>query len=157
MVRPLEYRVGGSELLEPAEVEHCDPVRDVPDDTEVVRDEQVRHALLGLELDEQVEDRGLHRDVECRRRLVAHHELGIPGERARDGDALLEPARELHGLLRERALGQPYARGEVVHPLLRGSSRDAGELAEGAKQDAAHRVPAVEGRVRVLEDDLERT
>ena len=56
--------------------------------------------LLGLELDEQVEDRRLDGDVERRRRLVADDELRVARERARDRDALLEPARELPGLLR---------------------------------------------------------
>ena len=65
--------------------------------------------LLRLQLDEQVEDRRLHGDVERRGRLVADDELGVAGERARDRDALLEPARQLHRLLRQRALGQPHA------------------------------------------------
>ena len=50
---------------------------------------------LRLELDEQVEDRRLHRDVERRGRLVADDEARVAGERARDRDALLEAAREL--------------------------------------------------------------
>ena len=53
--------------------------------------------LLGLELDEQVEDRRLDRDVERARRLVADDEPRVAGERARDRDALLEPAGELTG------------------------------------------------------------
>ena len=56
--------------------------------------------LLGLQLDEQVEDRRLHRDVEGRGRLVADDELRVAGERAGDRDALLETAGELDRLLR---------------------------------------------------------
>ena len=106
---PSNTTSAGAELLHPAEVEHGDPVRDVADDAEVVRDEEVRDPLLRLQLDEQVEDRRLHRHVERRRRLVADDELRVAGERARDRDALLQPARELHRLLRERPLGQPHA------------------------------------------------
>jgi len=92
MVRAVEHDVRGAELLQPAEVEVGDAVRDVADDPEVVRDEEVCHALLGLQLDEEVEDRSLHGDVERRGRLVAHDELGISGERASDRDALLQPS-----------------------------------------------------------------
>ena len=40
-----------------------------------------------LQLDEQVQDRRLHRDVERRGRLVADDELRVAGESARDRDA----------------------------------------------------------------------
>ena len=56
--------------------------------------------LLRLQLDEQVEDRRLHGDVERRGRLVADDELRVAGERARDRDALLQPAGELPGFAR---------------------------------------------------------
>ena len=110
VVRAVEDDVRRAELHQPPEVEDGDPVGDVPHDAEVVRDEEVRHALLGLELDEQIEDRGLHGYVERRCRLVADDEPRIAGERARDGDALLEPARQLHRLLRQRAFGESYPR-----------------------------------------------
>ena len=71
--------------------------------------------LLGLQLDEQVEDRGLHRDVERRGRLVADDELRVAREGAGDRDALLEPTRELHRLLRQRPLGDPHPPGELAH------------------------------------------
>ena len=45
-----------AELDDLAEVHHRDPVRDVPDDGEVVRDEQVRRVELVLQLLEQVDD-----------------------------------------------------------------------------------------------------
>ena len=105
VVRAVEHDIRRTELLEASEVEDGDPVRDVTDDAEVVRDEEVRDPLLRLELDEQIEDRRLHGDVEGRRRLVADDELRIAGERARDGDALLEAAGELH-----RFLGRAFAR-----------------------------------------------
>ena len=111
--------------------------------------------LLRLELDEQVEDRGLHGDVECGGRLVAHDELGIARESARDRDALLETARQLHGLLREGSLRQAYPRKICMPPLGR-RRRHTRELAQRAEQDPAHRVASVECGIRVLEDDLKR-
>ena len=55
-----------------------------------------------LQLGEQVEDRGLHRDVERRGRLVADDDLRVAGERARDRDALLQAARELRRALADQ-------------------------------------------------------
>ena len=95
VVRAREDDLGGPELHQPAEVEDGDAVGDVAHDAEVVGDEEVRDPLLRLQLDEQVQDRRLHRDVERRGRLVADDELWIAGERARDREPLLEPAREL--------------------------------------------------------------
>ena len=48
----------------PGQVEHRDPIGEVPHDAEVVADEDVARSLRGLQVDEQVEDRGLHRYVE---------------------------------------------------------------------------------------------
>ena len=110
MVRPGEHDLGRPELHQPAEVEDRDPVGEVAHDAEVVRDEEVRDALVALELDEQVEDRRLHRDVERRGRLVADDDPRLAGERARDRDPLLEAARELRRAHRQVALGQPTER-----------------------------------------------
>ena len=78
VVRAVEDDVGRAELHQPPEVEDGDAVGDVADDAEVVADEEVRDATFRLQLDEQVEDRRLHRDVERARRLVADDELGSP-------------------------------------------------------------------------------
>ena len=50
---------------------------------------------LVLQVCKQVDDLRLDRDVERADRLVAHDELGLHRERARDADALPLPAREL--------------------------------------------------------------
>ena len=60
-----------------AEVHHRDPVGDVLHDAEVVRDEQVGQAELGLQVLQQVDDLRLDRDVERADRLVADDELGV--------------------------------------------------------------------------------
>ena len=66
-------------------------------------------------IDEQVEDRRLHRDVEGGDRLVGDDEAGIAGERAGDGDALALPAGQLVG----HALGhfgrKPHLGQEAWH------------------------------------------
>mgnify|MGYP003694014791 CR=1 FL=1 len=121
--------------MQPSEVEDGDPVGDVADDAEVVRDEEVGDLLLRLELDEQVEDRRLHGDVERRGRLVADDELRVSRERARDRDPLLEAAGELHGLLRQRPLGEAHARDEIS--CIRCSAAAPPQPAELASASAA--------------------
>ena len=71
VVRPAEHDLGRAELHQPPEVQHRDAIREVAHDAEVVRDEEVGGVALGLQLDEQVEDRGLHGHVERRGGLVA--------------------------------------------------------------------------------------
>ena len=71
---------------------HGDPVGDVLDDREVVRDEQVREVELALQVFEQVEHLGADRDVEGAHGLVKDDELGIERERTGDADALALPA-----------------------------------------------------------------
>ena len=91
----------GAALDDLAEVHHGDVVADVLDHRHVVRDEQVGQAELALQPHQQVQDLRADRDVERRHRLVADHQLGVGGERARDVDALALAAGEL---VREQVL-----------------------------------------------------
>ena len=95
VVGTVEDLLGGAELHDAAEVHHRDPVAEIADHAEVVRDEQVARAVTRLKIGEHVQDRRLHRHVEGTRRLVAHDDPGITGEGAGDGDALLEATRQL--------------------------------------------------------------
>ena len=65
------------------------------DDRKVVGDEQVGEPQALLELVQQDEDAGLHRDVERRCRLVEHDQLRVERQRPGDGDALALAAAEL--------------------------------------------------------------
>ena len=78
-----------------AEVHDHHPVGDVPDDVEVVRDEDVGEPELRLQVLEQVQDLRLDRHVERGHRLVADDQLRVDGERARDADPLPLAAGEL--------------------------------------------------------------
>src|SRR5207245_1603451 len=64
-----------------------------------------RHAELGLELVEELEDLRLDRDVQRRRRLVGDEEVGVARQRHGDHHALPHPARELVRVLLRPALG----------------------------------------------------
>ena len=157
MVRAAEDRLRVADLHDPPEVEHGDPVGEVADDAEVVRDQQVARPALGLQLGQQVEDRGLDRDVERAGRLVGDDDPRVAGECPGDRQPLLEAAGQLTRLEVEVALGQPQVRGELVDPLVDGLALEPGELADRARQDVARGPAAIERRVGVLEDHLEGT
>ena len=87
--------VGLARLDDPAPLHHHDIARDLAHDAEIMGDEQHRHAELGLQLLQQLQDLRLHSDVERGGRLVGDEEIGAAGERHRDHHALALPAREL--------------------------------------------------------------
>ena len=66
----------GRRLDDLAEVHDGDPVAQELDGGQVVRDEEAREAHPALEIAEQVEDRGLNRDVQGGYRLSATRTLG---------------------------------------------------------------------------------
>ena len=78
-----------------AEIHHGDAMGHVLDDGEVMTDEEQREPELFLQILQEVDDLGLHRDIERRDRLVADDDVGFGGERPGDTDALALPAGEL--------------------------------------------------------------
>ena len=80
---------------------------------QVVRDEDHRLAGLVLEADHLVLHVAADERVERAERLVVEHHLRLDGERARETDALLHPARELVG---ERVARRPRARRGAAPP-----------------------------------------
>src|SRR5262245_2130048 len=147
--------LGRPDLHEPAEIEHGDPVRDITDGPEIVRDEDVADATLDLKLGQQVEDGRLHRDVESRSRLVADDNAGTAGEGAGYGNALLEAAGKLARPRRKIAVGQPYRAGEDKQAVAPGGARHLGEFGQCAADEVARRARPVERRVRILEHNLQ--
>ena len=77
-----------------ADVHHRHPVADVLDHAQVVGDEEVGQPELLLQIEQQIEDLGLHRDVERGDRLVGHDQARIEGQGAGDADALALAAAE---------------------------------------------------------------
>jgi hypothetical protein len=151
---PRKHRVGGADLHHAPQVEHGDPVGDVADDAEVVGDEQVGNALVLLQPNEQVQDGGLDRDVERGRWLVAQDQSRVPGERACDGDALLEAAESWDG--RASNAGRPAGRrGSACRSARCAVRRACQELRQRPSHDPSHRMAPVERRVPALEHDLQ--
>src|SRR2546422_241528 len=90
----IEVLVDGREAAERV-VAGGDPIRDVPDHSEVVGDEDVREAELVLEVVEQVDDLCLNRDVEGGDGLVGDDQLRAEREGPGDADPLPLATREL--------------------------------------------------------------
>ena len=91
--RPQRLRRSG--LDDHAEVHDRDDVGDVPDDREVVRDQQQAEREPAREVDEEVRDLRLRGRVERRERLVEHDHRRVGGERPGDRDPLPLAAAEL--------------------------------------------------------------
>ena len=111
---------------------------------------------LLLQLEEQVEDAGLHRDVERARRLVGDDEVGVGRDRHRDEHALEHAARELVRVGVELLRG--VADVDLLHERqgarLRLSLAEVGVLdAHGLGHLPADGADRVEGRHRVLRDE----
>ena len=97
------YLLSGGDLHDLAQVHDGDALADVPDDREIVGDEQVRHAHLGLQVLKQVDDLSLDRDVKRGDRLIADDECGTCGKSPRDTEALpLPPAELMREAIRHR-------------------------------------------------------
>ena len=95
MARLSKQGRGRRHLHHVAGVHDAHPIRDLPQDAEVVSDVKHRHPVPRAELEEQVQDLRLGRDIQSCRRFVEDHDLGSAGEGHRDDDPLLLPAREL--------------------------------------------------------------
>ena len=87
--------VPGADLHDLAQVHHGDPVGDVPDDRQVVRDEQVGQPELVLQVLQQVDHTGLHRHVQRGHRFVQDQQLRVQRQRPGDTDPLALAAGEL--------------------------------------------------------------
>jgi len=94
-------------LDDAAEIHHRDLAAEMPDDAEIVRDEDEGEVARLLEAAQQHQDLCLHRDVECRDRLVGDDELGAEDEGAGDADALALPAGEFVRVFLGGVAGRP--------------------------------------------------
>ena len=95
MPRLAEQRGGRRDFHHMAGVHDADAVGDLRQHAQIVGHVQHRHAEAGPEVDQQLDDLLLGRDVEAGRRLVEDHEVGLAGQRHGDADALLLAARKL--------------------------------------------------------------
>ena len=112
-------------------------------------------AIARLQVAEQVEDRRLHRHVERRHRLVAHDEVGIGRESARDADALLLAAAQLVRQAVEVTIVEPHREQQIDGGLPRGGAREPAEHLQRTAQRVTDRAARIERRVGILEHHLQ--
>jgi hypothetical protein len=88
VARRREHRVHVRQLDDLARVHDDDPIGELGDQAEVVRDQDRRGVRLALRLLQHLEDLRLDRHVERRSRLVGDQQRGLVGNRHRDHRAL---------------------------------------------------------------------
>ena len=155
VVRGGEQRLGRGALDDPAEIHDGNPVREVLDHPEIVADEQAGEAQVGAQLHEQVEDLCLDGDVERGHRFVAHEELRLHRESARDTDALALSAREL---VRKASLAigvEADPDHQVIDMIVECGGRDEAVHLGGLGDDVSDPHARIERRKGVLKDHLD--
>jgi len=125
--RRREYRVHAVFFDDFAFVHDHDAVRDLGDDSHVVRDKDDRDVESVLERLYQREYLGLNRHVQRRRGLVRDQDLRVAGEGHRDHDALAHASRKLEWIVVYASVlvGNPHQL-QKLHDLVHGlRPRDA--------------------------------
>src|ERR1044072_1077802 len=107
VARRREQFLGPRLLEDAAEIHHGYAVGDLLPPREIVRDEDVGKAEPPLQVAQQVEHLRADRHIERRDGLVAHDQLWVDGERARDHDALALAAGKFVRIARREARLQP--------------------------------------------------
>ena len=136
------------------QIHHAHAVGNVPNDAHVVRHKQVRQPALALQLLQQVDNLRLNRHIQRRHRLVAHDNLRIKNQRARQADALPLTTGELVRITIEMLRPQADLRHDVQrprHPLVLVADM---VNRQHFHQHVANALPRVQRRVRVLEHNL---
>ena len=154
MTRAREHLLGGPGLHEHPRVHDVHALAHAGDDAEVVRDQDQRRVVLGDEVAQEVEDLGLNRHVERRRRLVGDQELRLARKGHCDHRPLPHPARELVRIVPQPRLrvGDADAVEQLCSALLRIALVHAEVGFEHLADLAADRQNRVQARHRVLED-----
>lgn len=89
---------GGADFHRVPQIHDHDAMADMLDHGEIVRDEEVSEAAFALDVLQEVDDLGLHGDIESADGFVADEKAGFDGEGARDADALTLAAAEFVGI-----------------------------------------------------------
>ena len=91
MPGPVEDVLGAALFDDPARVHHGDPVAQLRDDAEIVRDEDDRQAARAPQIVEDCQHLRLNRNVERRGRLIGDDDVGIVCESHGDPNPLAHP------------------------------------------------------------------
>ena len=125
------------------------------DDGQIVADQHVGDAELGLQILHQVEHLGLYRYIERADRFIGHDQPGFGDEGARNGNALALAARKLMRVLVRILRAQAYLLQHLDGAVaLLGTAAVALSL-QWLADDAFHRLARVQRSIRVLKHHLE--
>src|SRR4029077_2359744 len=138
-----------------AQVHHRDPIADIGDYRQVVGDKDVGQVELASQLDHQVEDLRLDRDIEGRDRFVGDDHFGVEGEGPRDANTLPLAARELMRITVQVLGPEPDLHQHLADDVLAAATPADAVYQQTFADDVADRHPGVERADRVLEDHLE--
>ena len=141
-------------LEDPPEVHHRQPVRHVPGGAEVVRHQQIRHAVLLLEVLQQIHDLRADGDVEGRDGFVQDQQLWLGDQRARDRDALALATAELVRVVPGLFGLQAHVEQHLRDPLLHLAPRQVMVDPQRFRHDVLHPHARVERAPRILKDRL---
>jgi hypothetical protein len=121
---------------------------------EIVSDKKVRKTELRLQIEKQIENLGLDRDVKRRNRFVGDDQSRMKRQRSGDANSLSLPTAKRVGkpihILRAQT-NQLQQLGNAGHPLVTAS--DAVHEQRFAN-DIENRHPRIQRRKRILEDEL---
>src|SRR5436190_315748 len=131
-------------LDDAAEIHHRHAMTDMLDHRKVVRHEQVGELKLLLQVDQQVENLRLYRDVESRDRLIGDDEARIDGERTGNAKTLTLAAGKFMWVFAHRVYAQSDARVELGDPMFHFPSFGNVEIGERFADDSASRQAGIE-------------
>ena len=117
MARSRVERRGRRGLDDAPDIHHGDAVADMAHHAEIMRDEQHRQPQPVLQVEQQIDDLGLHGNIERGYRLVGDHQRRIERQRARNADALALAAAEGMRKPRSRRGRQADEIEQLAHPL----------------------------------------
>ena len=132
---------------------HMDRVGDPADDSQVVADEDHRHAEALFEFCEEIEDFSGNRHVESRRRLIRDQQIRVAGDRHRNRDALALAAGQFMRICMQPAsrLGNAGEVQKFLRPCICRAARQTGFQTQDRANLGAHRKQGIEGRHGLLE------
>ena len=118
MRRIIVQRIPIRQLDNNPQIHDRNPVADMPDHRQVVRDKEIRQVQFLLQVFQQVDHLRLDRDVERRNRLVADYQLRLQRQRARHADPLPLTAGKFMRITVHKRGVQPDQRQQLRYPPL---------------------------------------
>jgi hypothetical protein len=145
---------GRRPLHDRAQVHHRDLVAQVSHDAEVVGDEDHRQAERHAEVEQELEDLRLDRDVQGGQGLVRDEQLGLHRQRAGDADPLALSPGELAGVLVGIRRAEAHLHQELVHAPAPCRRRPDAVNVEHLPEHRAYPLAGIQRRIRILKHDL---